>query len=74
MLIKEEGLPPRSWGSSRITEIHQGKDNVVRTVSLKMILGVLTFVNYFKACGILDLITQCELVLNVRIFRLLEAE
>lgn len=35
VIIKEDGLPPLRWCLGRITELHQGKDGVVRVVSIK---------------------------------------
>lgn len=41
VLIKEDGTPPRKWNLGRIIGLHPGKDNVVRTVSLKTSSGIL---------------------------------
>ncbi|XP_076389571.1 uncharacterized protein LOC105662854 [Megachile rotundata] len=35
VVIKEDNLPPLRWCLGRITELHQGKDGVVRVVSVK---------------------------------------
>ncbi|KAH9634028.1 hypothetical protein HF086_006875 [Spodoptera exigua] len=35
VLIKEENLPPGKWALGRIQDVHPGKDNYVRVVSLK---------------------------------------
>ncbi|KAH9629138.1 hypothetical protein HF086_008587 [Spodoptera exigua] len=35
ILIKEENLPPGKWALGRIQDVHPGKDNYVRVVSLK---------------------------------------
>ncbi|KAH9644309.1 hypothetical protein HF086_003808 [Spodoptera exigua] len=35
LLIKEENLPPGKWALGRIQDVHPGKDNYVRVVSLK---------------------------------------
>ena len=34
VLIKDDNLPPLSWPIGRISEIHPGKDNLVRTVTV----------------------------------------
>lgn len=40
VLIKEDNTPPAQWKLGRITEIHPGKDNVVRVVTVKCSDGV----------------------------------
>ena len=35
VLIKEDNLPPLKWQMGRVIELHPGKDNVVRVVSVK---------------------------------------
>lgn len=41
VLVKEENLPPGKWAMGRITEIHPGKDGLVRVVTLKTATGLL---------------------------------
>lgn len=40
VVVKEEGLPPQAWLLSRITEVHPGADNVVRTATVKTARGI----------------------------------
>ncbi|KAH9643036.1 hypothetical protein HF086_013597 [Spodoptera exigua] len=42
VLIKEDCLPPAKWALGRIQEVHPGKDNLVRVVTLKTKTGLLT--------------------------------
>lgn len=35
VIVKDEDLPPAKWLLARVTELHYGKDNEVRVVSLK---------------------------------------
>lgn len=35
VVIKEDNLPPMMWKLGRITELHPGKDGIVRTVTVK---------------------------------------
>ena len=36
VLVKEDNLPPLKWQLGRVTELHPGKDNVTRVVSVKI--------------------------------------
>ncbi|XP_029054415.2 uncharacterized protein LOC114881732 [Osmia bicornis bicornis] len=40
VVIKEDGLQPLRWCLGRVTELHQGKDGVVRVVSVKTMDGL----------------------------------
>lgn len=35
VIVKEDGLPPLKWKLGRITEIHPGSDNIVRSVTIR---------------------------------------
>lgn len=35
VLLKDENLPPSKWSLGRVIEIHPGKDNLVRVISVK---------------------------------------
>ena len=39
-LIIEENVPPLTWKTGRITEIHPGDDGVVRVVTIKTVHGL----------------------------------
>lgn len=41
VVIKEEGLPPGKWALGRIKEVHPGKDELVRVVTVRTKDGVL---------------------------------
>ena len=36
VLLKEDNLPPLKWSLGRVTELHPGKDNVIRSVSVRV--------------------------------------
>ncbi len=40
VIINEDGLVPTTWPLGRIIEVHHGKDNVVRVVTVKTVRGV----------------------------------
>lgn len=42
VLIKEDNLPPAKWALGRIQEVHPGRDNLVRVVTMKTKTGLLT--------------------------------
>ncbi len=35
VLLRDENLPPQQWILGRVTDLHPGKDNVIRVVSVK---------------------------------------
>lgn len=41
VLLKEDNLPPNRWKLGRIQEVHPGRDNIVRVISIKTNNGVL---------------------------------
>lgn len=41
VLIKEDNLPPGRWKLAKVIDLHPGKDNVTRVVSLKTKSGIL---------------------------------
>lgn len=41
VLIREDNLPPTKWCRGLITEIHPGRDNLIRVVSVKTATGTL---------------------------------
>ncbi|CAK9796733.1 hypothetical protein ANTQUA_LOCUS865 [Anthophora quadrimaculata] len=41
VVIKDDNLPPLRWKMGRITELHPGKDNTTRVVSVKVSGGVI---------------------------------
>lgn len=42
VVIKDENQPPTKWKMGRITDVHPGKDGIVRVVTLKTATGILT--------------------------------
>ncbi|XP_045463807.1 uncharacterized protein LOC123673366 [Harmonia axyridis] len=40
VLCKEDGLPPLKWRIGRVIEIHPGKDNIIRAVTIKTATGI----------------------------------
>jgi len=41
VLLKEDGLPPQCWSLGRVVELHPGRDNIVRVVSVMTKGGIL---------------------------------
>jgi hypothetical protein len=39
VLIKDDRLPPTRWALGRVTQVHPGKDNIIRVVTLRTALG-----------------------------------
>ena len=39
VIVKEDNVPPANWPLGRITQLHPGKDGVVRVVTLRTALG-----------------------------------
>ena len=40
VVLRDENTPPLMWRLGRVVELHPGKDNVMRVVSLKTSSGV----------------------------------
>lgn len=40
VVIKDDNLPPHHWKLGRIIQLHPGKDNIVRVVSIRTLSGV----------------------------------
>lgn len=40
VLLKDDNLPPLKWKTGRVIEVHPGKDNLVRVVSVRTTSGV----------------------------------
>ena len=36
VIVKEDNLPPMKWRLGRITQLHSGRDNVTRVVSIRV--------------------------------------
>ena len=36
LIVKEDNLPPMKWRLSRITQLHPGRDDVTRVVSIRV--------------------------------------
>jgi len=41
VLLKDDNLPPLQWRMGRVVELHPGKDNLVRVVSIKTSNGII---------------------------------
>ena len=40
VLLKEDGIVPTQWPIARITEVHPGKDGLVRVATVKTVKGI----------------------------------
>jgi len=40
VVVRENDLPPQSWLTGRVTEVHPGKDEIVRAASIRTTRGV----------------------------------
>ena len=40
VVIKEDNLPPMMWKLGRVTATHPGKDEIIRSVTLRSVSGI----------------------------------
>lgn len=50
VILKEDNTPPMRWPLGRVTQVHPGKDGLVRVVSVKISSGAVVKRNITKVC------------------------